>query len=215
MPMGGKSLTGSIRQQVEQVQTYSPRFNLNAAALALTAPQLAALDDALSLSDTAYQDHLDAMLASKAATQDWYDKANEAITIARGLIKSIKAKAQVDDNPELYVLSGIPVPDTTPTPSAPPSAPSDFAAAVTNTGYVQLTWKGTRSSLITTNIWRRLANEASYTMVGAVTGSNWTDTTVPAGTTTASYYGVAVRKGQSSEPTEIVMINFGQLQVAA
>lgn len=211
----GKSLSGTVRQQIERISVYTPRFTSNSAALGLSALQISALQDALDLAETAYQDHLSAMTESKTATQNWYDKGNECIEVARGLIKAIKAKAEVDDNPGLYVLSGIPVPDSTPTPSTPPSTPTEFAAAVTNTGYVQVTWKGTRSSLISTNIFRRLANETNFTMVGAVTGSNWTDTTVPPGTTTASYYGVAFRKGLSSEPTEVVTINFGQLQLAA
>lgn len=211
----GKSLKGSRRQLVEQAGVYVQRFTTDPSALGLTDPQIDDLKTAREMAATAYHDHLEAICASRVATQLWFDRADAFISLSRRTIKAIKAKADLDNDPSLYVISGIPVPDTTPTPGPAPQAPTDLAATISNLGYVQLTWKGTRSKLIATHVWRRLPGELGFMLVGVATGTSWTDTSVPAGTVSANYYAVAASKGLLSATTQIVVVNFGKLHVAA
>jgi hypothetical protein len=211
----GQVLDGSRRQLIEQINTYMVAWANNPTGIGLTAGQITTLQNLLDLANTAYTDKLVADNNSKAATLDFYNRADDAIEVARSYVKTIKAKAAITNDPNIYVKAGIPEPDDKPTPSQPPSMPTDFSAAITNTGYVQVSWKGTRSSSIYVSIWRRLPEENEFSLIGTTTGFNFTDTTVPSGTQQALYFGIASRKGQQSDPTEIVNVNFGQMSAAA
>lgn len=213
--MAGKVLQGSRRQQVEQATTYTARIVAHAVELGLDPLLIDRLQNAILKAEEARDEHYAAMVESKARTQAWKDRGDEALEVVRAVVKIIKARAQLEENPELYVLSGIPVPDTRPTPGSAPERPHAPSVSVSSLGFVELTWKGTRSTLISTHVFRRLEGERKFTLVGAVSGTNWSDTTVPPGTRNAAYYLVAHRKGKQSEPTEIVAVNFGQYQVAA
>ncbi len=209
------TLSGTRKQKLQKLKVYLPQWAANAVAIGLTGPQVAGLQSAVDVADDAELAQQAAINAAQMATMDWYHKIDTAAAMAQGYIKAIKAKADIDNNPNIYVLAGLPEPDNYPTPVQAPGMPTNFAAAITNTGYVQLTWDGTRSSKIFTSLWRRLPDEAGYTLVGSVNGMNFTDVTVPPGTQSATYFAVANRQGQSSDPTEIVTVNFGQLQIAA
>lgn len=210
-----ETLNGSKKQKLQKLKVYLPYWTANTAAIGLTGPQVASLQSKVDVADAAKQAQQAAINAAQMATMNWHHRLDTAAAMAAGYIKAIKAKARIDDNPNIYVLAGLPEPITTPTPLPAPDMPSDFAASITNQGYVRLTWEGTRSSKVFTTIWRRMPGEAGFTLVGSGTGLNFTDMNVPPGTPMASYFAVANRQGKSSDPTEIVTVCFGQLHVAA
>ena len=92
----------------------------NAAAIGLELTDPAALVALAGAADEARVAADAARSASKAATQNWYDKADQAMDFARDLILKIKTKAAVDDDPQVYVLAQV-------SPTGRKSAPRNVA----------------------------------------------------------------------------------------
>jgi hypothetical protein len=91
----------------------------------------------------AYNAHLAAQSAARAATENFYDKVramHSGAGAGADMIQTIKTYAQTKNDPNVYVLAQIPPPaqgGTTP----PPGTPFDFTVGLLQDGSLALKWK--------------------------------------------------------------------------
>lgn len=183
--------------------------------IGLTLVQAEAYTDLVRDARTKYDLMIVARNASKAATQNWYTAANAMRDNASNLITIIKGFANTQADPNaVYSAAQIP-PPAVPTPAGPPVDCTDLSAELTNSGNVELSWKGSLSSGQYFSMWRRLASESDYTLIGTVAAKKFLDTELPPGAAWASYQVKAQRGTQISQGCEPVSILFGALQMAA
>ena len=185
------------------------------ASIGITEPQGTAYSVKVDAARDAYDAMIVARDAAKAATLNWYTKVDamkENGAMLLGLIKGY-ADTQADPN-AVYIAAQIPAP-ATPTPAGPPTDCTALVATLTNSGNVELTWKGTLRSGQFFSVWRKLAGETTWTSMGSVAAKAFIDTQVPEGTGGGQYMVKAHRGSLVSQGCEPVGIIFGTLQVAA
>ena len=185
------------------------------AQIGITEPQ----GTAYSVKVIAARDAYDAMIvardAAKAATLNWYSKADSMKENGAMLLGIIKGYAETQADPNVvYIAAQIPAP-ATPTPAGPPTDCTDLVASLTNLGNVELNWKGTLKSGQFFSVWRKLAGEVNWTSMGSVAAKAFIDTQVPEGIGGGQYMIRAHRGTQVSQGCEPVGIIFGTIQVAA
>src|SRR5882724_10738353 len=129
--------------KIEFYEAHITPWTTNAAAIGLLPATVTALGAATTNARKAYNDHLAAQAAAKAATNAFYDKVrlmHAAPGAGADMIQTIKTYAQTTNNPNVYVLAQIPPPaqgSTTP----PPGTPFDFTVGLLQDGSLQLKWK--------------------------------------------------------------------------
>jgi hypothetical protein len=115
----------------------------NATAIGLTTASVTALTTLVTDARKAYNSHVAAQAAAKAATVAFYDKVrlmHAGPGAGADLIQTIKTYAQTTNNPGVYALAQIPPPaqgGTTP----PPGTPFDFTVGLLQDGSLALKWK--------------------------------------------------------------------------
>jgi hypothetical protein len=183
--------------------------------IGLTAAQCTAYTADVAAARTKYNAMVAARNAALAATQDWYNAAFAMRDNGAALITTIKGFADLSGDPiTVYVKAEIP-PPAAPTPAGPPTDCTDLTAELTNSGNVELSWKGTISRGQFFSVWRKLTGETAWTQLGSVAAKTFLDTLVPEGITGAQYQVKAHRGSLVSQGCEPVAIIFGTLQMAA
>jgi hypothetical protein len=153
--------------------------------------------------------------AAKAATQDWSSASNAMYNNAAVLILAIRSFADGSDDPlTVYAKAEIP-PPAAPSPAGPPTDCTDLSAELTNSGNVELKWKGTLAKGQFFSVWRKLAGETTWSQMGSIAAKAFLDTQVPEAITGAQYQVKAHRGSQVSQGCEPVAIIFGTVQLAA
>lgn len=105
---------------------------------------------------------------SKAATQSYYEAADDAITPGRAYLATIKAYAEATGNPNVYALAEVD-PPAPPTPAPVPAVPENVVGTISPTGSVTLNWEATpsgASSGIFFLVGRKRGAETTYTVIG-------------------------------------------------
>ncbi|MFI4915790.1 MAG: hypothetical protein ACIAS6_04700 [Phycisphaerales bacterium JB060] len=147
--------------------------------------------------------------ASKNATQNYYDKADEAMDGARDLILQIKAFAASTDDPQVYVLAGL-SPKASPGETPPPDAPSDVVYFLKPSGKIELRWKGRGPQGTFYVITRQLPGENRFIIIATVTDKSYTDNSVPYGTDQVLYQIIAQQTDKTTEgPITLVRMGVG------
>ncbi|MEQ9096518.1 MAG: hypothetical protein RIE32_09670 [Phycisphaerales bacterium] len=182
----GKNMPAERGQALDWINARLEPWEENAAAIGLELTDPAALVALAGAADEARVAADAARSASKAATQNWYDKADQAMDFARDLILKIKTKAAVDDDPQVYVLAQV-SPKASPGETPPPDVPSDIKAELLDQGRVRLTWKGKGPRGTFYIVKRRLLNENAFTVIATVTDKVFTDESLPFGIDKAVY----------------------------
>lgn len=121
-----------------------------------------------------------------------------------GILKTIRAKAEKDNDPNIYVLAEIPAPQP-PTPAGPPDQPTHLAAAVLQPFGLRLTWKGTVAQNAAFNVFRRLPGETAYTLLKSTREKSYDDNAVPGSVASVQYYISAVRDEYEVNSTGITL----------
>lgn len=180
----GKNMPAERGQALDWINARLDPWETNAAAIGLDPTDPAAMIALAGTADDARLAADAARSASKAATQNWYDKADEAMDFARELILKIKAEAATD--PQVYVLAQI-SPKASPGETPAPDVPSDVKAELLDQGRVRLTWKGKGPRGTFYIVKRRLLNENTFTVIATVTDKVFTDESLPFGIDKAVY----------------------------
>lgn len=198
--------------KIEFYEAHTGVWAANAAAIGLTPASVTALTTATTNARKAYNDHVAAQEAAKAATNAFYDKVrlmHSAPGAGADMIQTIKTYAQTTNNPNVYVLAQIPPPaqgGTTP----PPGTPFDFTVNLLQDGSLELRWKCSNPSGTVGTIYevKRAINGGAQQFVGATGVKTFTDDTLPSGSSPVTYQVTAVRSTSRGNPAQFI-VNFG------
>lgn len=202
--------------KIEFYESHLPPWTTNAAAIGLTPASVTALGTLTTAARSAYNAHIAALEAARAATANFYDKVrsmHSGPAAGADMIQTIKTYAQTKNDPNVYVLAQIPapaVPGTTP----PPGTPFDFAVGLLQNGALELRWKcnnpsGTQGTIY--EVMRRSGGGGgggAFTFAGATGVKVFTDETLPSDAAPVTYQITAVRSTARGNPAQFI-VNFG------
>lgn len=186
-------------------------FSATAAAIGLTAAQAQAFKTqvgTLRSKTTAQQAARD---AAKAATQAAGDADSATRELTSDLVRSIRAFATNNNNPNVYVLAQIPAPNPS-APVPPPGQPTDFKVELNSDGSITLKWKVKHpegSDRVVYFVQRKLINESAFTLVGGSGEKSYQDDTLPVGIDGATYIITAQRGNVQGQPSRQLTVTFG------
>jgi hypothetical protein len=189
-------------------------WQANAAAIGLTAPQLAAIGVAVTEARTAYDNAQVARNASRSATQTMNNAVAEMVELLAEAIRAIKLKADQDDNPDVYALADIPAPQS-PSPAGPPEAPESLVASPNADGTVTLKWQGSSANATFFSIWRKKVTDQGWTNLGSTSKKSFIDDTIPgpgggsSATVTYLWHVRAQRQNLISMPSTSASVSYG------
>ncbi len=186
-------------------------WNDNFAAIGLTSASVIELSQSAANSRQSFTSVEQIRSGSLAATQDFYEEMDATHKLASEMISTIKAFAESTDTPAaVYLLANI-TGKNPPSPVAPPAQPLIEGIVLNSNGSVTVNFDGTGPTGTVYLVRRKNAGETNYSLVGNATpeDKSFTDTTVPAGTTTASYTVQAVRGADESPLSAAVIVQFG------
>jgi len=153
--------------------------------------------------------------AAKVATQQVKDAVDTLRTNAGDVVRSIRAFAELQEDPNaVYALAQIPVP-AEPSPAPPPAEPTNLTVTLEpQNGNLMLKWKASNpagTSGTSYIVKRRLPGESTFQFIGVTGTKEFVDTTLVAGPDCVQYT-VQGQRGNSSGPvSQMFTVSFGQL----
>lgn len=203
-----------ISERLEWGEVHAPVFTSNAPQIGLSEPQ----SDDFATAVTAFRAKYDAALAARSASQAATTEMRAAMQTfleeASECLATIKAFAENSEDPmNVYAKAEIP-PPAQPSPLGPPATPTNVSGQINNIGNVELKWTASKQGGVFFSIWRKLYGTPDWVLQATVGEKKWTDETIAAGTILAQYYVVAHRGPYESEPSEPIVVVFGQQQAA-
>lgn len=191
---------------LEFYETHLPLWAADPTIIGLTLEAVTDLQGFVSTARTDYENAQTSRVASKGATEGFYNAIDTLRTAGSGALAEIRAFAKSTGNPGVYITAGIPAP-AAPTPAPPPDAPTNLTIALQTTGEAVLKWKVKQpapGAEVFTVVYRRLNNTGAFTEFGATGEKTAIDATIPPGTQSVSYVLRARRGDQVSGPSEPV-----------
>jgi hypothetical protein len=148
--------------KVALFETLAPLWAANAAAIGLAPDEVAAFLAKLASARDSADAAETARNASRNATIVFHTDADAMSGEGGDLMKRITAYAELQRNPAIYALAGLPTP-AAPQPKPAPGTPTGFRITLEQTGAVRLTWRcanprGTQGTIY--NVSRRLGSSA-------------------------------------------------------
>lgn len=201
------------RNVPDMIRWYQQRqadWTTNQAAIGLSASDNTTLATKLAAAVAALDADEAAKTASKNATVALHDAARPLAAFGAECIQKIRAKAGQDGNDQPYVLASVP-PPATPAPKAPPGKPTDLVVTLSELGDVNLKWKcpnppGTSGTIY--QIWRRIGTESTATYLAGAGKKEFTDSTLPAGSTNVVYQ-IQASRSTKNGPWATFNVQFG------
>lgn len=198
--------------KIEFYEAHIAPWTTNALEIGLAPASVTALGTATTAARSAYNAHLAALDASKAATQNFYDKVRDMHSdpgAGSDMIDTIKAFAQSSGNANVYVLAQIPppaVPGTVP----PPGTPFDFAVSLLQSGALEFKWKCLNpvGSVGTIYEVQRKIGTGGFAFIGGIGVKTFLDETLPVGSAPVTYKITAVRSTARGNPAQFT-VSFG------
>jgi len=182
-----------------------------AATIGLTAAQTLAFKNAagnLRIRNTAQQA---TKAAAKAATEAVVDADSATRALTSDLVRTIRAFAENNNNPNVYVLAQIPAPQAS-SPVPPPGQPTDFKVELNPSGSITVKWKAKHpegSDRVVYFVQRKLVGQTAFALLGGTGDKNYEDDTLPAGVDGATYIITAQRGQVSGPPSQQLSVTFG------
>lgn len=195
-------------------QSHQQVFVDNAATIGLTTEQAADFATETTAAVAADLAQASSKEAAKVATQTVNDAVDALQSSAGDVVRSIRAYAELQSDPNsVYNTAQIP-PPATPTPAPPPAQPTDLVVTLEPaSGDLTLTWKAanpTGTSGTSYLIRRRLPTESDFSFIGVSGKKKFVDTTLIAGPDSVQYT-VQGQRGDSTGPiSQIFVVTFGQ-----
>lgn len=186
------------KKAVERVQFYENHitpFTTNATAIGITSAEATDLGTKTTAARAAFVAQQEAAQSSKVATEAFQNAVDAMSVTGAGLIKKIRAKAEMTNNPDVYTLAEIPAPPT-PSPRPAPGTPSNFTATLKSTGELDIAWKcenpaGSAGTLY--QVWRQIGEAGALEYLGGAGLKKFLDNTLPAGSNYVMYQIQGVR----------------------
>lgn len=201
--------------KIEFYEAHTAPWTANAAAIGLAPASVTGLSAAVTAARAAYNAHVVAQDAAKAATNNFYDKVRAMHAgpgMGSDMIQTIKTYAESKNDPNVYNLAQIPpppVPGTVP----PPGTPSNFTVGLLQNGSVELRWRcenpaGSGGTIYEVRRRTGTSTEAPFVFVGAVGTRTFVDGTIPSGASPVAYEITAVRSTTRGAPAQFT-VTFG------
>lgn len=199
----------TIPEQLNFGQVHISPWSSNAVAIGITAADAADFQALVDTAILAYNEAEQARLDSKQKTQALRQALDAMHDKASFVVSAVNAKAKQTNNPGVYTLAALPVPGTGGGGTTPPTMPSDVRAFLANDGSVLVEWKGIKKDTAFYSVWRSLSAGGTFIQVGSTDEKSYVDSSIPNGSSTATYY-VKAHKGQlESSASEPVVVIFG------
>lgn len=198
-------------QRLDQVQfceNHVEIWAISFASIGLLPAQVTSLESLTLDARKNYNTMLAARLAAKAATQTFYDSCGEMRAKAAELIRVIKTYADTTNNPEVFNIAQIPAP-AAPGVNPPPGQPENVVVTLDLGGVLNFKWKSENASGGFFQIFRKIGNASDYTNIGGSGTREYTDATLPLGTTTVTYRIQGFRSNIAGLPSNPVALQFG------
>ncbi len=201
--------------RIGKIQFYEARLTPwtdNAAAIGLDLPDVAALTAATTEARAAYDAHLAAQAAAKAATLSFYEKVatmHSAPGLGSDMIDTIKNFAKTTDDDNVYVLAQIPAPGT-PGVVPPPGTPFDFRVSLLQDGSTELKWKCNNPVGGRGTVYEIMRSDAGGPMafLNTAGAKTYIDTTLPVNSSPVTYRITGVRSTLRGNPGQFT-VQFG------
>lgn len=182
-------------ERVTFYENHIEPFTTNALAIGITTAEAADLATKTAAARAALTAREVAAQAAENATVSMRDAIDAMSTAGAALIKKIRAKAEQVGNNSVYPLASIP-PPAIPSPAGRPGTPSQFKAQLNPDGSLTFKWScdnpvGTSGTIY--QIFRRPEGSTEETYLGGCGGKEFTDVTIPPGSTSLIYSVQAVR----------------------
>ncbi|MFG0283362.1 MAG: hypothetical protein ACF8R7_02975 [Phycisphaerales bacterium JB039] len=149
---------------------------------------------------------------SKASTTGYYNATDAMREAGAAAIDAIRAFAKTSGDPNVYEAAQIP-PPASPTPYPAPAAPSGVKTSLDASGNIIIDWDITQpapGAQVFTVIYRRLNANGAYSIIGNTQGKQFTDTTVPVGTSEVAYQLQSLAGGQTGPFSDAVNVYLGK-----
>jgi hypothetical protein len=206
-------------EQIQFAETHISAWT-NPSAIGLTAAQVQNLTNLTKAARMSYNATQATRAAAKAATVGFHNDTAAMRTALAELVRVIKTYADTTNNPNVYTLAQID-PPAPPSPAEAPGKPEQFTITLNSGGSLTLRWKSSNAAASSGGMFsvtRKIGN-GSYVNVGSVPGgagggrgsrfTEWTDVTLPAGTSFVSYIVTPNRGGKIGEASDAVNVQFG------
>ncbi len=204
-------LPGTRLAQIQWLETRLPQWATAAAAIGLTAEQVAEMQTLTTDARAAYDTAQAARAATKNTTQAFHAASDAMRTRAGELINQIKAFAATTGDPNVYTEASVP-PPASPSPAPAPAMPDNLTTTLLNDGSILLKWTATQpapGAEVYFTVQRKLAGQAIFVNIGDTGEKKFIDASLPQGTPSATYQLIAKRGNHASEPSEAVTIFLG------
>lgn len=193
---------------VDWCYSHEDLFADNQAAIGLSAGQVASFNAALTQYDSASTATEVARQAAKDATTDLTLKFNDLKDAVAEIVRTVKTYAENTNNPAVYGLAGLPLPSER-TPVPPPTQPTDFVVLLSASGGITLQWKSEGVNGAFFMVKRRFSDASPWTNIGGSGSREFTDDSLPIGTTNVQYKVWGVRGNVNGPESLTIAIQFG------
>ncbi len=197
----------TVAGKLAYFEQHLPVWAADPVAIGLTAQQIVDLSALVATARTNFDAALDARSSSRSATVAQNTAIYEMAELGGDFIKTIRAFAETNNDPNVFVIAQIP-PPSPPTPAGPPEEPTNLRATLLSPFGIQISWDGSASQGTYFNIWRKLNTETIFSFVGTTKTKSLDDTSIPDGTAAASYYVSAHREEQTAN-SAVMTLQFG------
>jgi len=170
-------------------------WNASAVGIGTTAATVTDLQNKTQNARAAYTAQQVARQTAKTATQAFNDAVNLMSVAGQGIIKQVRAKAEVSGDLNVYTLAQIPAP-AVPSSRAAPGTPFNFKVKLQPNGTLEIIWNCNNpsgTSGTTYNVFRRNLVTGEFAYLGGSGQRLFIDDTIPAGRTQLTYQIQAVR----------------------
>ena len=209
MPLIPETIDSTLLWAADHIATWDAVVAAATPNIGLVDADITALQAALT---TAESDRAAAVAARSASTtatatqNSSLDSLRDLLAIA---VSKIRVAASTNANPNtVYDAAEIPA-KANPTPAPAPTPPNNVQGALTNDGYVAVSWEATRTNGDYWSVWRQLSSGGGLVLIGTTAGKKFTDDNVPTGAEWAQYRVRSHRGSEMSESSEPAQILFG------
>ena len=174
--------------KIEFFESHISPWTEHVADIGLTAGSVANLTSLTEAARASFLAAEEARQASKAATEAFYTAVAAMAKSGTSMVETIRVYADVNNNPNVFVLAEIPAPSSG-SPVGPPGTPFQPVVTLSQTGAIALNWKCNNPSGASGTIYevRRQIGGGSFAFIGATGTREFVDDTIPAGSSIVNY----------------------------